>query len=83
MAIKYLLLISRQGKLRLSKWYDAYSAKERVRLTREVTSLVLSRGPRLCNIVRLFFRRHYSARAACAGHTAGGGVLRALAALRR
>jgi hypothetical protein len=53
MAIKYLLLISRQGKLRLSKWYDAYSAKERVRLTREVTSLVLSRGPRLCNIVRL------------------------------
>ena len=41
--ISYVFLISRQGKVRLSKFYDTVSAKERTKLTREVAALVLNR----------------------------------------
>jgi len=51
MAIKFLLLVSRQGKVRLSKWYDAFSTKDKARYTREVAALVLARAPKMCNIV--------------------------------
>lgn len=49
--IKFLLLVSRQGKVRLSKWYEMYSAKDKARITREVSALVLSRAAKMCNIV--------------------------------
>jgi len=49
--IKFLLLVSRQGKVRLSKWYDMYSTKDKARITREVTSLVLNRAAKMCNIL--------------------------------
>ena len=38
--IKFLLLISRQGKTRLSKWYAPYTEKERRRTAREITAQV-------------------------------------------
>ena len=41
--IHFVLLISRQGKVRLTKWYSAYSAKEKARTVREVSSIVLAR----------------------------------------
>lgn len=49
--IHFLLLISRQGKVRLSKWYDTYSTKDKAKITREVTSAVLDRHQKLCNII--------------------------------
>jgi len=49
--INFLLLVSRQGKTRLSKWYDHFSSKDKIRATRELTSLVLSRPPKMCNFL--------------------------------
>ncbi|KAF8019451.1 hypothetical protein BT93_G0206 [Corymbia citriodora subsp. variegata] len=45
--IHFVLLISRQGKVRLTKWYSPYTQKERTKLS----GLVLTRGPKLCNFV--------------------------------
>lgn len=63
--INYLLLISRQGKLRLAKWYESYSLKERQKIAKETTSLVLSRKPRSCNFIeykdmKLVYKRYAS-----------------------
>jgi AP-1 complex subunit sigma 1/2 len=46
-----MLLISRQGKVRLSKFYEAVPAKERQKLLREVSTLVLNRPPKQCNFI--------------------------------
>jgi len=50
--INFLLLVSRQGKTRLTKWYDSsYQSKDKTRAVRELTSLVLSRAPKMCNFL--------------------------------
>ncbi|XP_039068716.1 AP-1 complex subunit sigma-2 isoform X1 [Hibiscus syriacus] len=49
--IHFVLLISRQGKVRLTKWYSPYSQKERTKVIRELSGVILSRGPKLCNFV--------------------------------
>ncbi|KAG5053213.1 hypothetical protein AAZX31_02G258100 [Glycine max] len=49
--IHFVLLISRQGKVRLAKWYSPYSQKERSKVIRELTGLIISRAPKLCNFV--------------------------------
>ncbi|KAF3434927.1 hypothetical protein FNV43_RR22014 [Rhamnella rubrinervis] len=49
--IHFVLLISRQGKVRLTKWYSPYSQKERTKVLRELSGVILSRGPKLCNFV--------------------------------
>ncbi|WOL12165.1 AP-1 complex subunit sigma-1-like [Canna indica] len=46
-----LLLNCRQGKVRLTKWYSTYSQKERTKAIRELSGVILSRGPELCNFV--------------------------------
>lgn len=46
-----MLLLSRQGKVRLAKWYTTLSQKERAKITKEVTGLVLGRAAKLCNFV--------------------------------
>jgi hypothetical protein len=38
-------LISRQGKLRLQKWYDAKEPHEKKKIVRELTSTILARKP--------------------------------------
>lgn len=43
--------ISRQGKVRLAKWYASFNLKERQSLLKEVPPLVLSRKGKLCNFV--------------------------------
>ena len=45
--IHFFMLINKQGKVRLAKWYSTYSQKERSRTTKEVTSLVLQRAPQV------------------------------------
>jgi AP-1 complex subunit sigma 1/2 len=42
--IEFLLLLSRQGKLRLAKWYGSYGLSERQRIVREVSAMVIGRG---------------------------------------
>lgn len=50
-AVKFVLLLSRQGKVRLSKWYTTYPQKERAKITRDITPLVLGRALKLCNFL--------------------------------
>jgi Clathrin adaptor complex small chain len=63
--IKFLLLVSRQGKVRLSKFYETLSSKDKAKITREVTTLVLNRGAKMCNIVeykeqKIVYKRYAS-----------------------
>ncbi|KAK1370170.1 hypothetical protein POM88_036262 [Heracleum sosnowskyi] len=39
--IHFLLLISRQGKVRLTKWYSPYAQKERTKVVRELSVMIL------------------------------------------
>ena len=48
--MKYLIVLSRQGKIRLSKWYVPLSQKDKAKITRELTALVLGRKAKMCNI---------------------------------
>ena len=63
--IDFLLLVSRQGKIRLAKWYATTSPKEKARITREVAALVLARAPKMCNFLewkerKLVYKRYAS-----------------------
>ena len=63
--IHTLLLASRQGKIRLSRWYSPTSAKQKEKDSKEIVSLVLHRGPKLCNVIewreqKVIFRRYAS-----------------------
>lgn len=63
--INYLLLLSRQGKLRLSKWYVTLPNKTKARTIKEATSLVLARRPRTSNVIefkgrKIVYRRYAS-----------------------
>lgn len=50
-AVRFVLLLSRQGKVRLSKWYTTYNQKERAKIIRDITPLVLGRALKLCNFL--------------------------------
>lgn len=63
--IHFFILMSRQGKVRLAKWYSTYSQKERARVVKETTPMVLSRPLKLCNFVdwkniKLVYKRYAS-----------------------
>ena len=65
MQIRFVMLLSRQGKVRLAKWYTTVSQKERAKIVKEVLPLVLPRGPKLCNFVdwrdgKVVYRRYAS-----------------------
>eukprot|EP00929_Paragymnodinium_shiwhaense_P111620 TRINITY_DN79965_c0_g1_i1.p1 TRINITY_DN79965_c0_g1~~TRINITY_DN79965_c0_g1_i1.p1 ORF type:complete len:149 (-),score=60.81 TRINITY_DN79965_c0_g1_i1:93-539(-) len=47
--IHFVLLISRQGKTRLKKWYVPALERDQFRAIKEVGRLVLQRGPKVCN----------------------------------
>jgi AP-1 complex subunit sigma 1/2 len=51
MAIRYLLLLSRQGKVRLAKWFQTYGIKDKTKIVKEVTTLVLGRRTKMCNFL--------------------------------
>lgn len=58
MQIQWALLISRQGKVRLSKWYGTMSQKSKSKIVKDVTQLVLARRvrrlltqSRMCNFI--------------------------------
>mmetsp|Transcript_61395 Transcript_61395/g.194354 ORF Transcript_61395/g.194354 Transcript_61395/m.194354 type:complete len:157 (+) Transcript_61395:903-1373(+) len=63
--IHFALLISRQGKVRLAKYYTQYSQKERNKMTRDVTNQVLARQQKLCNFIdwrdkKVIYKRYAS-----------------------
>ncbi|KAJ5648663.1 Adaptor protein complexsigma subunit [Penicillium lividum] len=65
MPINYLILLSRQGKVRLAKWFTTLSPKEKAKIIKDVTQLVLSRRTRMCNFLeykdsKVVYRRYAS-----------------------
>ena len=46
-----MLLFSRQGKLRLQKWYTATTQKDKKKITRELITTVLARKPKMCSFL--------------------------------
>uniref|UniRef100_A0A3Q3X2G3 AP complex mu/sigma subunit domain-containing protein n=1 Tax=Mola mola TaxID=94237 RepID=A0A3Q3X2G3_MOLML len=61
----FLLLFSRQGKLRLQKWFTPMSEREKKKIIRDMTSMVLSRQPRSCNFLhwkdlKIIYKRYAS-----------------------
>ena len=45
------MLFSRQGKVRLQKWYNAYPQKDKKKITRDLVSMILSRRPKMCSFL--------------------------------
>ncbi|KAH9899900.1 Adaptor protein complex sigma subunit [Cubamyces lactineus] len=63
--INYMLLVSRQGKVRLAKWYITMSQKAKAKIVKDVTQLVLARRTRMCNFLeykdtKVVYRRYAS-----------------------
>jgi AP-1 complex subunit sigma 1/2 len=52
-----MLLVSRQGKVRLAKWFITLSPKEKTKIVKDVTQLVLSRRAKMCNFLEYKGRR--------------------------
>ncbi|GAA5839315.1 hypothetical protein JCM6882_004180 [Rhodosporidiobolus microsporus] len=63
--VSFLLLISRQGKVRLAKWYTTMSTRNKTKIVKDVTQLVLARRTRMCNFLeykdsKVVYRRYAS-----------------------
>uniref|UniRef100_A0A3Q3GKI8 AP complex subunit sigma n=1 Tax=Labrus bergylta TaxID=56723 RepID=A0A3Q3GKI8_9LABR len=69
--IRFMLLFSRQGKLRLQKWYVPLSDKEKKKITRELVQTVLARKPKMCSFLewrdlKIVYKRYASLYFCCA-----------------
>ncbi|TRY81030.1 hypothetical protein TCAL_04789 [Tigriopus californicus] len=49
--IHFVVLFSRQGKIRLQKWYEARPDREKKKITRELTNAILARKPKMSNFL--------------------------------
>lgn len=49
--MQFMLLFSRQGKLRLQKWYVPLSDKERKKISRDLVQTILARKPKMCSFL--------------------------------
>ncbi|KAI0938064.1 AP-1 adaptor complex sigma subunit Aps1, variant 2 [Taiwanofungus camphoratus] len=63
--ITYILLVSRQGKVRLAKWFTTMPQKTKAKIVKDVTQLVLARRTRMCNVLeykdtKVVYRRYAS-----------------------
>ncbi|KAF8528670.1 AP complex, mu/sigma subunit [Gautieria morchelliformis] len=63
--INYILLVSRQGKVRLAKWFSTMPPKVKSKIVKDVTQLVLARRTRMCNFLeykdtKVVYRRYAS-----------------------
>uniref|UniRef100_A0A3B3ZET8 AP complex subunit sigma n=1 Tax=Periophthalmus magnuspinnatus TaxID=409849 RepID=A0A3B3ZET8_9GOBI len=50
--MRFLLLFSRQGKLRLQKWFTPLTDREKKKVIRDMMMMVLARPPRTCNFLQ-------------------------------
>ncbi|XP_069003575.1 AP-1 complex subunit sigma-3a [Embiotoca jacksoni] len=85
--IRFLLLFSRQGKLRLQKWFTPQTDREKKKVIRDMVMLVLSRPPRTCNFLqwrdlKIVYKR-YASLYFCAGLDDQDNELLALEVLHR
>eukprot|EP00771_Trimastix_marina_P002239 gnl/Trimastix_PCT/3360.p2 GENE.gnl/Trimastix_PCT/3360~~gnl/Trimastix_PCT/3360.p2 ORF type:complete len:153 (+),score=41.13 gnl/Trimastix_PCT/3360:47-505(+) len=63
--IHFALLISRQAKTRLQQWYSPYPEKEKTKIVRDITNMVLARPARMCNFIeyrrlKIVYKRYAS-----------------------
>ncbi|CAD6578798.1 MAG: AP-1 adaptor complex sigma subunit Aps1 [Tremellales sp. Tagirdzhanova-0007] len=63
--INYVMLVSRQGKVRLAKWFQTLPTKTKAKIVKDVTQLVLARRTRMCNFLeykdsKVIYRRYAS-----------------------
>jgi len=63
--LNFLLLFSRQGKLRLQKWYYSQPSKTEKKVTRDLIQLILSRKPKMCSFLdykhyKIVYKRYAS-----------------------
>ncbi|KAG7288504.1 AP-1 adaptor complex sigma subunit Aps1 [Staphylotrichum longicolle] len=63
--VSYLILLSRQGKVRLAKWFTTLSPKDKAKIVKDVSQLVLARRTRMCNFLeykdtKIVYRRYAS-----------------------
>lgn len=61
----FIILMSRQGKIRLSEFFSSYSESEKRRIMRDIVGDVLPRPPKMCNIIekgtyKFVYRRYAS-----------------------
>lgn len=59
------MLVSRQGKVRLAKWFQTLPTKTKNKIVKDVTQLVLARRTRMCNFLeykdtKVIYRRYAS-----------------------
>ena len=69
--MRFMLLFSRQGKLRLQKCYVPLSDKEKKKITRELVQTVLARKPKMCSFLewrdlKIVYKRYASLYFCCA-----------------
>ena len=48
---QFIFLFSRQGKVRLQKWYNTFPAKEKKKIVRELLTTILARRPKMCSFL--------------------------------
>jgi AP-1 complex subunit sigma 1/2 len=61
----FVILMSRQGKIRLSEYFSPFSESEKRRILRDINSDILPRQPKMCNIIekgefKYVYRRYAS-----------------------
>jgi AP-1 complex subunit sigma 1/2 len=61
----FIVLMSRQGKIRLSEFFSSYTETEKRRILRDIQADVLPRAPKMCNIIekgtyKFVYRRYAS-----------------------
>ncbi|XP_073705612.1 AP-1 complex subunit sigma-3b [Garra rufa] len=83
----FLLLFSRQGKLRLQKWFLPLPERERKKIVKDMTTMVLARKPRTCNFLhwkdlKIVYKR-YASLYFCCGLESQDNELLALEILHR
>ncbi|XP_061538135.1 AP-1 complex subunit sigma-3a [Phycodurus eques] len=69
--IRFLLLFSKQGKLRLQKWFTPLTDREKKKVIRDMMMIVLARNPPSCNFLqwsdlKIVYKR-YASLYFCAG----------------
>ncbi|ORX38605.1 AP complex, mu/sigma subunit [Kockovaella imperatae] len=69
--MNYIMLVSRQGKVRLAKWFQTLPPKSKAKIVKDVTQLVLARRTRMCNFLeykdtKVIYRRYASLFFICA-----------------
>nr|ACO15306.1 AP-1 complex subunit sigma-2 [Caligus clemensi] len=69
--IQYMLLFSRQGKLRLQKYFTAQSEKNKKKMSRDLINNILSRKPKMSSFLewkdlKIVYKRYASLYFCCA-----------------